>query len=160
MIGNVDQQHRVIGEVGVEVVAGDIAALLGAVGVVTIADDPLARGGLYLGHVLLEHANDVGDRLDRADRRRGNVGPGDDPGRVHKVPVGVNETGHQGLAAQVNQLGILSRRLQHLILCAHGQDAPILDCDGLGLRVGVVHGDDVTVSENGDFQSHDFFLLF
>ena len=68
MVGAVDQHDRVVGEVGIELVAGQFAAF-GQVGaVVAIADDPLALLDPELLDVLLEHGDEVGDLGDRGRR--------------------------------------------------------------------------------------------
>ena len=69
VIGAVDQHDRVVGEVGVEVVAGQLAALGEVRAVIAVADDPLALLDPELLDMLLQHRDEVGDLGDGADGR-------------------------------------------------------------------------------------------
>ena len=143
MVRDVDRHHRIVGEEGIEIVAGHLALLGEAGGVVAVAHHPGALGQLELRHVLLERRDDVGDRLDRPDRRQRHVGPVDDARGVHEVAVGVDEARQERLALQVDEPG--SGPFPFGADVGDGaqrRDLAVLDGDRLGGRLRVVHGDD------------------
>ena len=66
---------------------------------------------------------------------------------VEGMPVGFHETREQCPAGQVDELARATGSGHHLVMATDGDDAAILDGDGLGRRLPPVEGDDWSSSE-------------
>ena len=135
--------HGVVGEGGIEVVAVEEPALRHDIFVVAVGLDDLAFRGPVRVAILDEFGHDAWDILAGAGGRGVEVDLVGHGQRADVVAVGVEEAGEQGLARQVDHSrgGALMGFLE-ISLKADGEDLAVLHGQGLGAGLGVVDGDD------------------
>ncbi len=124
--GDVDQHDRVLGGDRVQIVPIRMALLDDPGIVVAPADDPLAGGNLLLLDPIPQDALDIGDGARLADGLGIEIGRGELRRLHHHVGVGIEETRHQGLTAQVDHLRVRALGRHDFGHGADGQDATVL----------------------------------
>ena len=103
MISDVDDHHRVVRKVRVEIAPREVAFFCKAPGIVAITYDPLALGYGARLHIRFERGDDLkGDGVNRPDRRWRAIGPGHNARRIHEVAVRIDEARQKRLFAQLN----------------------------------------------------------
>ena len=142
MIGGVDQHHRIVGKMRIQIIARDLALVRKIGDVIAIGDDPFAGLGLEFFRVRLERLDDVGDGRHRPRRHAGDIGPFHDLRRIHEMAVRIDEGGQQRRALEIDDLRLLALSRHHRRLVADGDDAAAGDRHGFNLRAFVDHGQD------------------
>ncbi len=123
---------------GVEVVPGGVTALGQQAFVPPPPNHPHVRGR---GPHALRYP--VQDLRDAPTAVQLDV-PKHEPGR-EQVVVGVDQTRHNGRAAQILDARAKAGQIPHLIIRTHRDEASVLEGDGARSRVGVVDGVNVGV---------------
>jgi hypothetical protein len=68
--------------------------------------------------------------------------------KVLEVDVGIDETGSDGTAVQINPFPLCAEKRFHVVVAAGGEDAIVADGDGGGGGIGGIHGVETAVGEN------------
>ena len=137
-------QHRVVGQGLVEVVAVEQAAVRHDVLVVAVGLDDFALRDLVRVAVLHQFGDDAGRVLAGPGRRRVHVDLVGDGQRTDVVAVCVEKPGQQRLATEIDDAGVRALvRLLDIGARTDGHDLAAFDGQRLGARLLVVDGDDL-----------------
>ena len=143
MVRDVNSHHQIVRKGGIKVMASHFSFVGKAGTVVAIADHPAVIGDILRGLVLLKETNDIGNLLNCSDWPQRHICPIDDARSVHEVTVGVDEAGHQRLAAEIDDSGAGPYPFRpYVARGANRDDLAVLDGDRLWRRLGVGHGHD------------------
>ena len=143
MAGDVHGHHGNRGRDLVEVFAGGVTAEQGIV--VASAENPAGELDIRLGGEGLQSRDEIIHRVDGAVGRSEQEGADRLAAKLLGVGMAIDEAGHERLPGQVHRSRLCPPvGLLDLGPRAERQNRPVLDRQGLGAGLGVIHSDDAT----------------